>query len=661
MPSLFKTSLMLTATLVITICGGCDIARSTANGNKNKPTKISKNHSAAEIENRIKSALTAQYGKIAEAEYYLASSDNSSPNTVPSSTNLQESNVDEADRLKTDGKYLYFSAVNDPSINILKVEKGAAPVVSKLNIKTIDNTPLSGIYLLSEKSKIVALADDRQHNLSIWNNWFNTSFWQARKTELFSVDISDPSAPAQTDKLTLDGQLISSRRIGTTLYLATRHTPDIDGLHHYPTNEGEVTNNEQLIAKSSLASFLPRYAANDQSTSPLFSANDCFVTDTNQTNQQLSVISLLAINLNNVNEKPTGECFVGDTETVYASSEAIYLATTQHSYSESDSGIRYDKQTSTDIHKFSIADITPSYIGSGTVAGHLGWQQDLKAFRMNEHEGVLRVVTYVGEHADSNDSPARLYTLVENSTEQTLETLAQLPNEARPEPLGKVGEQIYASRFIGDRGYLVTFNLTDPLYIIDLSDPSDPFIASALEVDGYSDYLHPVGENYLLGVGKSALANTAEDGSIGDGRGAWYQGVKLSLFDISDPSAPFEKQTINIGKRGTKTAASCTHHALTSLLKGDTLQIALPVSLHETVNEQYAEYVNEPWYTYQWTRNELQRLNIDTVNGEITTLAAVTNTAASPDPHYDWSWPHDRSVLIGESAYYLNEDTVTVQ
>jgi len=641
MSTLLKVIAVLTAAITLYFSSGFDLPIPSITANKQQPTGLVKVSSEQSFENQLKSSLTAQYGKISEPIYYLASTNDKAPKHT-STTNLQESNVDEADRLKTDGKYLYLSKVNSPEINIFAATKNNAVLVSSLKIKTINKTKLSGLYLREKSQQLLAVAGDGQHNLSIWNNWSEPSFWKERKTELFSVDISRPKASKQTHKVSIDGQMISSRRIGSTLYLATRHTSHIAGLITHPADDKEVAHNQQLITATSLDQLLPRYQIGEQLSQPLFSAAECFMTETGK--QSNSIISLLAIDLDNVSAKPTGQCFTGETETVYASSEAIYLATTQYASNR------------TQIHKFSLATATPSYAGSGSVQGHLGWQQDLKPFRMSEYKGVLRVMTYVGDQVNAEASPARLSTLAENSATDTLDVLAQLPNEQRPEPLGKLGEQIYASRFMGERGYLVTFRMTDPLYVLDLSDPADPFIASALEIDGYSDYLHPVGEHYLLGIGKNAVADTTN----GDGRDAWYQGVKLSLIDISNPAAPTEKQTIDIGKRGTETAVTQTHHAFTSLQQGNNLHVALPVSLHDTVSDNVSEDTTKPWFNYQWTRNQLNRFSIDTVNGEIKRLPSIIAKPTDATSYPGSGWAYDRSAIIGESIYYVNEDTVTV-
>ena len=219
------------------------------------------------------------------------------------------------------------------------------------------------------------------------------------------------------------------------------------------------------------------------------------------------------------------------------------MASTPDPYSDDFSDVVYHVSATTEIHKFSLDGLQTDYVGSTTIEGHLGWNQNQKSFRMSEKDGFLRILSYVGEQSNSFDSPARLHILKEATQTKTLETVAVLPNEAHPQPLGKKGELIYGSRFVGDRGYLVTFRTTDPLYILDLADPTNPYILSALEIDGYSDYLQPVGENYLLGIGKDAVAQLPDD-PFESPNGAWYQGVKLSLIDIRDPTAPIEKETI---------------------------------------------------------------------------------------------------------------------
>ena len=121
---------------------------------------------------------------------------------------------------------------------------------------------------------------------------------------------------------------------------------------------------------------------------------------------------------------------------------------------------RYPAEYATDLHKFALSAAGPQYRGSGSVAGHLGWEQDKKSFRMGEYQGVLRIATSLGDTWGTS-ATHRLSVLQEQ--DGALSLLAQLPNAQRPAPLGKPGEKIYAARFVGNRGYLVTFRVTDPM------------------------------------------------------------------------------------------------------------------------------------------------------------------------------------------------------
>ena len=175
------------------------------------------------------------------------------------------------------------------------------------------------------------------------------------------------------------------------------------------------------------------------------------------------------------------------------------------------------------IHQFSLGNGTDAaYVASGVVEGRL-----LNQFAMSEHEGDLRVATTTDNWGNFGDqSESTVYVLRPSGT--ALEQISAIGG------LGK-GEQIYAVRFIGDVGYVVTFRQVDPLYVLDLSDPANPVLDGELKIPGYSAYLHPVGDGLLLGVGQDATL---------DGR---TQGTKLSLFDVSDPTNPREISTLPIG------------------------------------------------------------------------------------------------------------------
>ncbi len=680
MKNLHSLGLSISIALLLSACGGGGSSTTvstnpttpvTPTTNANKPA-LKQAATNAELETLIKQQMLEIYGTV-RPEIYPCKGDVCimpvmTPSTVAdtaknvSSTNTQETNVDEADRLKTDGEYLYAAALDKPSLNIFKANQTSAPLVTSLTLGD-ENTRLSGLYLDSTNKTLAALTEEQQY-YSIWSRWFIPSYWQNQQTQLYLLNVANPANPVQTAKLTVDGQAISSRRIGSTLYIATRHSPTLPGLEQYPTTEAAAAANRTLIHNAKLADFLPDYQLNSGSKTDIFSGDDCFMTQyTDKKSYQTSIVSLLAIDLNSATPTPQGKCFAGDTETLYASTEAIYLATTSYNYSNDaltstvasndtavSSSIAYAPNISTDLHKFSLAGGI-NYKGSGRVEGHLGWQQDLKPFRLSEHNDVLRLITYVGETPSTNPTPARLYTLQENAATQSLDIIGKLPNNNRPQSLGKAGEQIYATRFLGDRGYLVTFRATDPLYALDLSKPTDPVMLGELEIDGYSDYLHPVGERYLLGIGKDAIPDTTS--TWGDGRGAWVQGVKVSLIDVTDPANPHEQDKIIIGKRGTDTAVSQSHHALTSLQRGNNLQVAFPVSLHEGS----ANYGSGPSTYYNWSRDQLYRLNINTQTGVMQVLPPLVGNSTTQD----YQWAYDRSVMIDDYVYYLHGDKVLSQ
>jgi hypothetical protein len=384
------------------------------------------------------------------------------------------------------------------------------------------------------------------------------------------------------------------------------------------------------------------------------------------------IITLVAVDLNADIPTLNSRCFVGSSEALYASTEALYLATTQHNYRTAGSTAEYDPGITTNIHKFAFDALDLDYRGSAEVRGHLGWNQDRKSFRFSEKNGLLRVLTFAedlwtsgdavvndaGPSTAGNDtdaessqaptkSPVLLTIFKEDPNKAALQQIAQLPNKARPDPIGLPGEKLYASRFIGDRAFLVTYRVTDPLYVLDLSDPTDPFVAGDLKVDGYSDYLHPISDTLLLGVGKDAIP----DERSSDDRGAWYQGVKLSLIDVSDPAKPREADKVILGKRGTSTTVLQDHHGLTGLSVGDTYRIALPVSLNERKGSPNA--VINPSSYFNYSHTGLYRFDISVVNQTITKIPPLVVNDYTQQP-YEQSIDTDRSIIMGDNVHYLH-------
>ena len=206
-----------------------------------------------------------------------------------------------------------------------------------------------------------------------------------------------------------------------------------------------------------------------------------------------------------------------DARVVYGSATSLYTATAAPS-------------GATVVHKFDTSDPgVTRYTASGEIQGEL-----LNQFSLSEQDGRLRAAT-----TDNGGQQSYVSVLEEQA--------GKLVTVGKVGGLGQ-GERIYAVRFLGNTGYVVTFRQTDPLYTVDLSDPAAPRVAGELKLLGYSAYLHPIGDGLLLGVGQDANAQGRQTGT------------QLSLFDVSDPANPTRLQQMALGGNATSDAET-DHHA----------------------------------------------------------------------------------------------------
>jgi uncharacterized secreted protein with C-terminal beta-propeller domain len=213
----------------------------------------------------------------------------------------------------------------------------------------------------------------------------------------------------------------------------------------------------------------------------------------------------------------------------------------------------------TTIYRVHFKDNNMTCEANGQVPGN-----ELNQFSMDEYNNHFRIVT----------------TTWKNYTQQNLYILdMNLSIVGRLENLG-VTENLHATRFMGNRCYIVTFKKTDPLFVINISDPTNPTVLGELKIPGYSDYLHPYDENHLIGVGKEAVE--AESGDF-----AWYQGIKLALFDVTNVSNPIQLANYIIGERGSDSPVLSNHKAF--LFDKTRNLLVLPVSEAKIDKSQYPE------------------------------------------------------------------------
>jgi uncharacterized secreted protein with C-terminal beta-propeller domain len=197
---------------------------------------------------------------------------------------------------------------------------------------------------------------------------------------------------------------------------------------------------------------------------------------------------------------------------------------------------------------------------------------------MDEYNTFFRIATTTGYSWDNNNpSKNNIFVLDENLVQvSSIEDIAS-------------GEQIYSARFLGDKAYLVTFKNTDPFYTIDMSDPYNPEILGYLKIPGYSNYLHPYDETHIIGIGKDTIES-------GNPNFAWYQGIKIALFDVSDFENPVEVDKIIIGDRGTDSPALYDHKAF--LFSKEKELLVIPISLYEINEETKNKYDTFPGPDY---------------------------------------------------------------
>ena len=212
---------------------------------------------------------------------------------------------------------------------------------------------------------------------------------------------------------------------------------------------------------------------------------------------------------------------------MYVSQNNIYITYSAYQYQEQ----------VTKIHRINIDEGEINYEATGEVPGYV-----LNQFSMDEFNGYFRVATTTGEVWSWGENAARNHVYI---LDEELDTVGMLEDLAP-------GEKIYSARFMGNRCYLVTFKKIDPLFVIDLTNPTSPQVLGELKITGYSDYLHPYDENHIIGIGKE----TTDQGTF-----AWYQGVKISLFDVTDVSDPKEIAKYEIGDRGTDSPILHDHKA----------------------------------------------------------------------------------------------------
>ena len=436
-------------------------------------------------------------------------SDDTKSNTDYSTTNVQVEGVDEADIVKTDGDYIYLVKSN----TIYIVNASDLKIANKLILDEEDNDFMpKEIFVNKEKLVVLGTSyiyeedeeddddDDEDSHYSTYYYRYNNS---KTVSEAVVVDISNKNKPKEERRVTLDGYYVNARMIGNNVYFISNKS-----VYYYENCDDD--------------DILPVYKDSVNSSDVVRIPAEDIVYFGGTRNYSYMLVA--GFNVNDKKEASV-ETIFGASDTVYANSENLYIV--QEKYTSSGN----IKST---IYKFGLNDSKISLKAKGSVKGYLNNQ-----FSMDEYEGNLRVATTSNVAGISKN---QIYILDEN-----LEKIGALRNMA-------IDEKIYSVRFIGKLGYVVTFEQIDPLFVIDLSDPTKPEIKGELKIPGYSSYLHPYDETHIIGIGYNTESN-------GYG-GTVNKNMKMSMFDVSDLENPKEEFHIDIGDEYAYSEITSNHKAL---------------------------------------------------------------------------------------------------
>lgn len=376
-------------------------------------------------------------------------------------------------------------------------------------------------------------------------------------------DISNIASIQLQRQFFVEGSLISSRRIENSLYLVSMR---------YGYYLEKYDNTQSLLPRTQDSAVSDKLQEVDASTVQY--APDMLDT---------SYMLVVTLPLNNATQAAHIETYLGLGQTLYASTSNLYIAGTQYEYPAQspidrllpEIGLtpQYASPTvTTHIYKLALQSDKTVFVAKTTVPGSL-----INQFAMDEFENNLRVATTTGETWDEkNPSLNHIHIFDKNLT-----ALGKVQNLAK-------GERIYSVRYVGNKGYMVTFRTTDPLFILDLSNPATPKVLGELKIPGFSEYLHPYDANTLLGFGREAV-EAEKDRAI-------TQGLKFAMFDVSNPANPKVLFQEIVGTQSTYSPLLNNHKAL--LFSKEKNLLGVPVMDYNTTAQ-------EALYVYDITANGL--------------------------------------------------------
>ncbi len=518
-----------------------------------------------------------------------------------SGTNVQEEGVDEADILKHNGKNIFYK-ISNQQIGITTFERLVTGEKGALSgLEFAPNESIDSFYLVNNHLVVLLNALYSSKDIEMDTTSSTSPAYSSEKNRLIMYDVSDIDNIQKDADFKIDGNKVDSRVVGDNLYLISTFTPKVEITYPkeyvalpsvcegyfntsvasslvpyeerndfticYDIYKDSETNRYYRYnydePKVSIEQLLPKIEGS--STATLLTPENFYAPLKQSQTSSITTISRFSIG---EGAYKNATSFVGNTSVRYASLNAFYLVSEEYPLYYDYSNFKMRSM----LYKFSLNN-TLAYKGRGVVNGTV-----LNQFSLSEYDNILRIATTEGFSWGDNETKNTLYTLKEQ--ENSLVTVGVLSG------LGKEQETIKSVRFMGNRAYVVTFKQTDPLYTLDLSDASSPKKVGALEVSGFSSYLHPINENLLLGFGREANSE------------GQTEGLKLELYDVSDFANPTAIDSVTF-TNNSYSELEYNHKAL-AYRKSDQL-LAFPYRIWSNYGNSSSDYLG----VYQVENNAL--------------------------------------------------------
>lgn len=537
-----------------------------------------------------------------------------------SKTNVQVEGVDESDIVKTDGNNIYY--VNGDKIVIVDASNPKDLKIAseiKYGYNNIESFYPNELFIYDNKLIVIGTKSAYYNNNSTTINTIipmmqtdsiSPSYYNSSKqfTVAMVYNLQDKSNPTLEREVEIEGNYLSSRMIGENVYLISNKY-----IYTYLYDINKETNiNED--------DFKPLYKDTvvSQDAQSIGFDKMYYFPDSEDT----SYLNIAGFNVNK-KEEANIDVYLGAGQDIYASENNLYVTRSKYEYKKniftSD-----DYNTDTYIYKFKLNEAKITYLNSASVPGEV-----LNQFSMDEYDGYFRIATTTSSGWSSDNNRNNLYVLDEN-----LNIIGKIEGLAK-------GEKIYSVRFMGKKAYIVTFVQTDPLFVIDLSQPANPTVLGELKIPGFSNYLHPYDETHIIGFGKDTKVV-----NYGYGDQVITQGMKMALFDVTDPLNPKELYSVKIGDSGTYSELLNNHKAL--LFSKEKNIIAFPITISQDVNDYR--------YNLRFQGAIIYGLDLDkgfTLKGQIA-HTSVENGYMS----YDYTKEVERIIYINNTLYTLSQGLI---